>query len=372
MSVTVNKTRLPGSVIKTASGAVASISDARMRGAIGVEASFSPKQDLHGYSYPWVGGAGKNMINRSSPIVDSRTAYYREFGSASQQINEVHLVVGTTYTLSFDIQCDNEPFMISAGAGSGSYQRDILQIRNLVSGRVSITFTPTEVNLAMGDIFAFRAPRYPSQQTFNMTITNIQLELGSTATAWTPYENLCPISGITEASAFVSQQYPDANPRSVTAQLGEERYGGSYDFVRGELTLTMRMVDLGSLSWRTYSASYGKCYYATPSGGKNRFAGVCSSYRQNQVSYLNLANGEFCTNSGAGYSMLVRDDRYPNATGSDFKSAVSGVQLCYELATPIVIDMTPAEFELFHRQNYVWSDVGDTTLTYAAIHEHGG
>ena len=52
-------------------------------------------------------------------------------------------------------------------------------------------------------------------------------------------------------------------------------------------------------------------------------------------------------------------------TTAEFKSAMSGVQLCYKLATPIVYDLTPTEVTLLLGENNIWSD-GEMTLTYLA------
>ena len=50
-------------------------------------------------------------------------------------------------------------------------------------------------------------------------------------------------------------------------------------------------------------------------------------------------------------------------TGDEFKSAMSGVQLCYELATPLTYQLTPQTVTALVGQNYVWADTGDVTVT---------
>ena len=49
-----------------------------------------------------------------------------------------------------------------------------------------------------------------------------------------------------------------------------------------------------------------------------------------------------------------------------FKNAMSGVQLCYELATPIEVDLTPAEITTLLGTNNIFADCGDTTVSYYA------
>ena len=47
---------------------------------------------------------------------------------------------------------------------------------------------------------------------------------------------------------------------------------------------------------------------------------------------------------------------------SDFKSAMSGVQLVYPLATPVTYDLTADELKSLLGVNNVWSDTGNSTV----------
>ena len=53
-------------------------------------------------------------------------------------------------------------------------------------------------------------------------------------------------------------------------------------------------------------------------------------------------------------------------TTAEFKSAMSGVQLCYELATPQTYQLTPTEVTTLLGDNTIWADTGDTTAEYRA------
>jgi hypothetical protein len=67
----------------------------------------------------------------------------------------------------------------------------------------------------------------------------VQLELGSTPTSWTPYSNICPITGWTgcEVSVSPTQDAQDATvyPVSWQTEAGTV-YGGTVDLVSGVLT----------------------------------------------------------------------------------------------------------------------------------------
>ena len=58
------------------------------------------------------------------------------------------------------------------------------------------------------------------------------------------------------------------------------------------------------------------------------------------------------------------DARFTDTTA--FAEAMSGVQLVYELATPIVYDLTPTEVTTLLAQNNIWADCGDSTVEYRA------
>ena len=45
---------------------------------------------------------------------------------------------------------------------------------------------------------------------------------------------------------------------------------------------------------------------------------------------------------------------------------MSGVQLVYELATPIEVDLTPTEITTLLGTNNIFADCGDTTVDYYA------
>lgn len=125
----------------------------------------------------------KNLVDIAN-ISDSITNHYY-----NDIITPFKLTAGVTYTLSMDITSTVTPFKISVGYGDGTYTGDIRNMDGYTNGRNSITFTPTETHVSNGAFLAFRAPRYGTATTCNYTISNIQLELGTTATAYMPYAN---------------------------------------------------------------------------------------------------------------------------------------------------------------------------------------
>ena len=131
---------------------------------------------------------GVNIIDVADVASTTYTdTYYYELNYANNKMPRFNLEAGTTYTLSATVQTDVVPFQMSVGCGTSGYSRDIANKGYNAAGRVSITFTPTAAQLESGTVLAMRAPRYSTKQTFTFSLSDIQLELGSTATEYEPY-----------------------------------------------------------------------------------------------------------------------------------------------------------------------------------------
>ena len=173
-------------------------------------------------------------------------------------------------------------------------------------------------------------------------------------------DNVRPISGwdsvqVNHGGADVS------NPTTITIPLPQTVYGGTLDVTTGELVVDMAMVDLGTLTW-AYNASY-KFFRADLDGKANgRTNLIASSYAHGDVwdtSTDYIVAGHTGTNA-----IYVKDSRYTDA--ASFKSAMSGVQLDYELATPITLTLTPQEIKTLLGNNNIWADAGESTVIYRA------
>lgn len=207
--------------------------------------------------------------------------------------------------------------------------------RYLCSSETSVkhTFTPTQDGYIYIEFY--------SASVLNGTATDIQLELGSTATHYESYSGT---------------QY--------TIQLGQTIYGGTLDVTTGVLTVDRGYADLGDYSWtKDTSTVAGKTLFRTSilTGAKSKFTAICSNYPF-VGSYSNL------TDKSCSFiydtRLAIEDSAYSSGDASAFKTAMSGVQLVYELATPITIQLTPTEVTTLLGQNNVWADSGDVDVEY--------
>lgn len=167
--------------------------------------------------------------------------------------------------------------------------------------------------------------------------------------------------------------------RHVSVNLSDTAgtvYGGTLDVVSGALTVTHGYVDLGTLTWAKYtgvnsafrtSVSDIKIYNVneTPVLLSSQYTvGIPANTQSNVLA--TLPNCTMTTHSG--YALLfIRDDRYSDA--ASFKTAMNGVQLVYELATPQTYQLTPTQIMTLIGDNNVWSDAGEITLTIAEAAE---
>ena len=269
---------------------------------------FSPIQDLHGYSSPWPAGGGKNKCvpDLANGQIGSNGGYSSNTSRLTNAVREDNAYVSNTYlsagtyTLSVDglTQCT----VLTKDASANI-------IDNFATAWHGLPYTFTMT--AAGYVF-FTVRK--SSEDLNPDDYKAQIESGSTATAWAPYSNICPISGRTGVSVYVSptQDVADATTYAVdwTSEAGTV-YGGTLDVVTGVLTVDMANI-----------ASY---------------------------------NGEVINEP-----WLSSMDAYtPGATPT------TGAQVVYPLATPLTYQLTPTQIALILGQNYVWSDSNEAvTLTY--------
>lgn len=181
--------------------------------------------------------------------------------------------------------------------------------------------------------------------------TNVQLELGSIATDFEPY------NGTT---------YP------ITWSEAGEVFGGELDYSNSEwsATKTWHKVDLGDLTWTKDSTSDYSYFWAQPNPLKSTasaytYSFLCSQYTPTtkiRTQLNDLEIGVYNTNSEISRTRIaIRDDRYANATTSEFKEAVEGIQLVYHLKEPqdITLDTPLPTITTLLGTNNIGSDTGE-------------
>lgn len=166
---------------------------------------------------------------------------------------------------------------------------------------------------------------------------------------------------------FVTEaDYIDGTTYSITWQTEAGTvYGGTLDVTTGGLTLTHEYADLGDLTWTKLTNESWNCFYTTPA---NKAYGVDNFINSNYefgVIY-GTTNDKVIRGSANSATIYIRDSDYMSGDASAFKTAMSGVQLVYELATPQVVQLTPKQVTTLLGQNNIWADSGEVEVTYIA------
>lgn len=436
-------------------------------------------QDLHGYDSPWPAGGGKNLADYTNidwgTVSDGWITYNPNVTSVTNTPMPTNIVAGQDYCIT-----------IERSAASATYVSRIQLFdanNNKVydnNGWATVNPFVVSVNLASNAVSAVVTIKEESSGTVKTGTFRIQIEKGSTSTAWTPYENLCPISGWSEvaveqrgknllnneASVFsnvglykicklnlptgtnlfmsfedndtsvdassiffgfvlddytsgtlpsgtykwakipsvtsptnidnvnsvgtlcsvvcypatdealntffarykvtvtvgtTASSYTPYNPssRDIVIQLGDTYYGAQIDVLTGVLRVMMVSVDLGELDWRYYTSGGSSYFYADVSGKHNGFNNfICSVYP------VRSAGDKIIRGYTSSNRVSVIDSSYTDVT--DFEAFITGQTICYELATPIEIQLTPQEINSLLGTNNIWADTGDTHVIYRA------
>ena len=159
-------------------GDIVSITDAAAYPAEGLEFSVEPVQDLHGYDRPWPGGGGKNLFNKD-------TALNQNFVNSTGNIGQSPDWSASDY---IPVESD-EQYTLSGVTNYGNIAHHTFYDTNktFLSSILSTTYTFTTPQNA----------KYVRLSLKTETPTEVMLNVGSTATSYEPYSNICPISGWT-------------------------------------------------------------------------------------------------------------------------------------------------------------------------------
>ena len=291
---------------------------------------------ISGFSALNVTRTGKNLFRKGTTTSSNGVTFtVNNDGSVSLS----GTATNTAFFIAFaDMQIPNGTYTLSGG-----YSALIaIYIRGSSSG-VNIlgsTGSPNSGVINMGVITGLI--RIQSGTNTDGITLKPQLELGNQASDYTPY-----------------------NGQTATVNFGQTVYGGVADVTNGKVNVTHGYIDLSSLNWN-YNSSYN--FFAAGlvdiiSGtGINQ---ICTQYESiTGVGNADMANVQNNTINHVNTTVKIKDTRYTNA--SDFRSAMSGVMLCYELATPTEITTTPENLTALSGQtNNVYGDTnGDTTVEY--------
>ena len=333
---------------------IAAISDALPLNAAKLVVDIEPVQAGSGDPSPdnvrpitgWTGAnvtrTGKNLFDSNSLLEASgwtvSDGIYSGLNNAlhisfSGGVPNLKFKENTRYTFSTKFRCTNNKATIV-----GFYYKDGTKTENYLSETTETikTFT-SQANKTVSYLYF----SYGGSDT--IYLSECQLEEGSTASTYEPY------TGTT---------YP-ISWQSVAGTV----YGGTLDVVNGMLTVDRAMVDLGTLTWsgsQRFTAIVQDSL--KPVGDRAIPNWVCSALK---IATPNGVYGNAADYAVSYYGSLIIQARINDITdAATFKTAMSGVQLVYELATPVTYQLTPQQVALLQGVNNIWADCGDTTVGF--------
>ena len=306
--------------------------------------TLSPIQSLNGYDHPWAGGAGKNKMSVESVSL----------GGSNDRTYSAN--IGTIPAGTYFFSCTK------TGTATGTFGIQFIDANNSLVGQIGAASGSLTLSGDAAKIYAFMSTA-DYNNGLTVILSKIQVESGSSATTFSPYSNICPISGHDGATLNIGTEYPTAvHSYPVSFSSYGTVYGGTFDFVSGKLTITHTYAAGSALTW-SYISQYHLAYafFSGKAIKANRDNFYCSDYKVVDKYYTSMVSGETsATNNNTGIN--VRNDSWSSLT--DAEAALANTQFVYELATPIEIDLTPAQISTLNGLNNVWAD-GEISVEYA-------
>ena len=345
--------------IKTASGAISSFSDGAddvpiaeglfsitAQGGGGTPSSPVP---IVGASSLTVYQTGKNLVDFNSYLRDNNEGItfeekadggIRYYGTPTRSYvyvtNRVtaYLKSGVTYTFSKGVSSSHSTYIYCR------YEDNTTITVSIGPNATSKTFTPDKNITSLSLEFS----GMNTSTYYDVTIYP-QVEAGNQATTFEKYKSKTPI----------------------TVQLGQTVYGGTLA-EDGTLTITHYYVNLGSWTYTanaTYPNVYNSPYLSATYKGKSTSIAICDSFSlYTSGDVMNHDYGFAMANSKQQFYFKDKDITTPE----DFKTAMSGRYLCYELETPlsVITGLDPISISTYYGSNNIYTDVGESAIQYRA------
>lgn len=279
---------------------------------------------------------GKNLLDVASSA------------NITTQLQKAVSLPSGTYTISFQ-SASRTPtgaaFLVQVQYGGSNH--NIFIYPNEKKGTFTATAEITKITI-------YSDSSYGNSDGVTTTYTGLQIELGSTATSYEPYQG-----------------------NTYTIQLGDTVYGGKLDVTQGKMVVSHVVVKLGN--WMkglisTYSTKNGYYYNGanlTPPMASGSFYSdqdtICSHFakKSNADSGMGIWVG---ANNTFFYFAHVTESIPNIETSAKFCEwlEANDVFMTYPLATPIEITLTPTQIDTLLGTNNIWSDAGDVVVYYPA------
>lgn len=282
-----------------------------------------------GESFPFTFPATwKNLIDDSQKVKSGSSIF---IGTETANTPGITLPPGT-YTVAFVITANLQRNMYAKDADTGEGIPGFPSYQAYSTSPAVVTFTLTKQTRMI-------LWTYNTSYTSASDVISVMLNEGSTALPYEPYTNTV--------------------------------YGGRLEPAAGVLKVETAIVDLGSVNWGLNTAGNQEFMFSNgirdfvkrPSASFVIVNIICSSLAT--VSAYSIYMGTSKQGIGIHIDGSIRAV-YPNmpTDSTQFRQAVTGWKLVYELAEPLIIPLTPAEIRALMGENNVFADTGDVDVEF--------
>lgn len=366
-----------GAIYKTATtGSIVSFEDGADDLPIKeLKAAIEPVQDLHGYDHPWPAGGGKNLLF-SGAVNETRSGItFTAIGDGSSFIVSGTAKGNVALTILTGAKAPNKlqsgvTYTLSGGhwANTGVAYIQLVYAGDTTGNTISIVSSASTATKTMSEDATLTGIyiNFVSGNTFTNDLVQPQFEIGTSATSFSPYSNICPIgghTGMTISHSGADMSNPETLPISWQTEAGTV-YGGTLDVTTGVLTVDRAFALLNDASkWIALQSNTTPYVYNTDFSNRkkysNSFTGLLCSAMP-----VNSANPYFTARwSGSISNTFGVKATSPELSIDVFKNLSSNGELAisYELAESQTYQLTPTEVSILLGTNNIWADTGDIT-----------
>lgn len=378
----------------TESGNPAVITDAFGGACKSLKLTLEPIQSGSGTPSPSnvrpISGRSSLKISRTQKnLLPYSLASLKVLNSSGSWSDNVYTINGVTYT----VNVDSNGFLLGIVAnGTASANADFLiwMKNNADSGLIPMTYKMNgcpDGGATDGSTY-FMGYYSPGKSQYNFGGSGINIvvaendAIGSNifcriANGYNAqnkeFEPMLRLTSITDYS------YEPYNGESITITFGQTVYGGTCDVLSGEMVIDRAIIDLGTKDWNSAS-SVGRVNSVVaisgavnPSANVNKADMICNKYEVlpyyvdgQQGHDANSTLNSMAIFASNNNTVFIYDSALANMTGAQVKTALSGTIVCYKLASPITVQLTPKQISLLHGDNVLTTDADSIEASYSA------
>ena len=327
-----------------------------------------------------------NVVLRGIPKLDSaNNLYYDGDTYASDGTVTRKYGIVDLGTLNWTYQ-STAPYPSFSAVGLQSVIKKV-SANNVVANMVCSKYITTDANSpyggfvtncivspSTGSVWVYDTS-YTDAATFKTAMSGVYLvyELETPTT-----ETADPFTQIQEVSKYGTLEYITTNDVPVghnTTYYTRDIFGGYIDLVSGQLVVTHKSIDLGTVTFgksSTVTGGFtGTLTARYPNVNNNQM--LCSTYDPD--GFGNANRGYYGADgtiryyySGApinNYEIYIRDTSKASLNATQFKEALNGEQLLIPLETPLTYQLTPQQIQTLVGVNNVWSEDRELNIRIA-------